>query len=261
VQGAERRPVLVVLPLMTWQGRNPVDDDGDGLPDLLDRGLPARVARVLAGDGLPAGFARREAPLLAWLARTGRRFDVTTDVALARGDGRLESYSGVVLPADTRWLPRELQERLRRHIRSGRTLLSLGIDSLRRQVELTPRGRLVDPSPPAPTDLFGARPAPVQRVAEPVTLTEARDSIELFAGTDGLFPGWTSLEPLQGVGEQARIVSAAVTGAGRPAISAVRFGRGLVLRYALPQLPVTLTRDETDPTTALMARTWTLLSR
>jgi hypothetical protein len=261
VQGAERRPVLVVLPLMTWQGRNPVDDDGDGLPDLLDRGLPARVACVLAGDGLPAGFARREAPLLAWLARTGRRFDVTTDVALARGDGRLESYRGVVLPADTRWLPRELQERLRRHIRSGRTLLSLGIDSLRRQVELTPRGRLVDPSPPAPTDLFGARPAPVQRVAEPVTLTEARDSIELFAGTDGLFPGWTSLEPLQGVGEQARIVSAAVTGAGRPAISAVRFGRGLVLRYALPQLPVTLTRDETDPTTALMARTWTLLSR
>ena len=40
-----RRPrarVLVVLP-MTWQGRNAVDDDGDGPPNLLDRGAgPAR---------------------------------------------------------------------------------------------------------------------------------------------------------------------------------------------------------------------------
>jgi hypothetical protein len=34
-----------------------------------------------------------------------------------------------------------------------------------------------------------------------------------------------------------------------------------VLRYGLPELPVRLTRDESDPTTALMARTWTLLSR
>jgi hypothetical protein len=262
VRGTEERPVLLVLPLMTWQGRNPVDDDGDGQPNLLDRGVPARVARVLAGDGLPAGFARREAPLLAWLARTGRRFDVTTDVALARGSGpRLAGHRGVVLPADTRWLPRALQQRLRRFVRSGGALLSLGTDSLRRQVELTPRGRLVDPSPAATTDLFGARPASLQQPAEPVTLTEAADSIELFAGTDGQFPGWTALEPLQGIGRQGRMVSAAVTVAGRPAISAVRFGRGLVLRYGLPGLPVALTRDETDPTTALMARTWTLLSR
>jgi hypothetical protein len=41
----------------------------------------------------------------------------------------------------------------------------------------------------------------------------------------------------------------------------VRFGKGLVLRYGLPELPTKLTQDETDPTTALMARTWTLLSR
>jgi hypothetical protein len=166
-----------------------------------------------------------------------------------------------VLPSDTRWLPRRLQERLRLWVRSGGTLLSLGTDSLRRQAELTPRGRLADPTPAAPTDLFGARPAPLQSPPEPVTLTEARDTIELFAGTDGLFPGWTRLEPLQGAGGQGRIASAAVTPAGRPAISAVRAGDGLVMRFGLPDLPTTLTRDETDPTTALMARTWTLLSR
>jgi hypothetical protein len=262
VQGAEKRPVLVVLPVMTWQGRNPVDDDGDGQADVLDRGLPARLARVLAGDGLPEGFAERDAPLLAWLARTGRRFDVTTDVALATGAGPpLSGHRGVILPSDTRWLPRGVQERLRRFVRGGGALLSLGLDSLRRQVDVSPRGRLVDPTPPAATDLFGGRLGAVQRLADPVTLTEAADRIELFAGTDGLFPGWHALEPLAAVGTQSRLVSAAVTEAQRPAISAVRFGEGHVLRFAVPELPVRLTTDETDRTTALMARTWTLLSR
>jgi hypothetical protein len=262
VQGADRRPVLVVLPMMTWQGRNPVDDDGDGRPDVLDSGLGVRLSRVLAGDGLPAGFARRDAPLLAWLARTERRFDVTTDVALAAGEGPgLDGHRGVLLPSDVRWLPRGLQQRLRRFARAGGTVASLGLDSLRRQVDVTPRGRLVNPTPAAPTDLFGGRPAPLERTPAPITLTEAEDRIELFAGTDGQFPGWRTLEPLAAVGTQGRLASSAVTEAGRPAISAVRFGRGLVLRYGLPELPVALTRDETDPTTALMARTWTLLSR
>ncbi|MEA2381065.1 MAG: hypothetical protein QOH72_1036 [Solirubrobacteraceae bacterium] len=262
VQGAAHKPVLVVLPTMTWQGRNPVDDDGDGLPNVLDRGLPVRVGRVLTGDGLPAGFAQRDAPLLAWLARTGRRFDITTDVALAAGTGpQLGGHKGVLLPSDTRWLPAGLQQRLRTFVRGGGTLASLGLDSLRRQVRVTRRGRLVDPTPPAPTDLFGARLSALTRTPAPVTLTDASDGIELFAGTDGQFPGWRLLEPLAGVGDQSRLVSSAVTEAGRAAISGVRFGRGLVLRFGVPELPTRLTQDETDPTTALMARTWTLLSR
>ena len=262
VQGVEHRPVLVVLPAMTWQGRNSVDDDGDGIPNVLDRGLPVRLGRVLGGDGLPVGFAARDAPLLAWLARTGRRFDVTTDVALAAGAGpTLAGHHGVLLPSDVRWLPSRLQRRLRWFVRRGGTLASLGVDSLRREVDVTPRGRLVHPTPPAPSDLFGARLGSLQRPPTPVTLTEAADGVELFAGTDGQFPGWRALEPLQAVGEQSRLVSAAVTEGGRPSISAVRFGRGLVLRFGLPELAGRLTLDETDPPTALMARTWTLLSR
>jgi len=149
VQGAEKRPALVVLPTMTWQGRNPVDDDGDGLPNLLDTGLPVRLGRVLAGDGLPVGFAQRDAPLLAWLARGGRRFDVTTDVALAAGSGpKLSDHKGVLLTSDTRWLPRGLQRRLRSFVRGGGTVASLGLDSLRRGVRVTPRARLIDPTYP-----------------------------------------------------------------------------------------------------------------
>jgi hypothetical protein len=262
VQGATKSPVLVVLPVMTWQGRNQVDDDGDGRPDVLDAGLPVRVGRVYAGDGLPAGFAQRDAPLLAWLARTKRRFDVTTDVALAAGTGpKLTGHQGVLLPSDTRWLPAALQRRLRSFVRSGGTVASLGLDSLRRQVRLTPRGRLIDPTPPAPTDLFGARLGRIQRTPQAVALTEASDRIELFAGTTGELTGFRTLEPLASPGPQERLVSSAVTESGRAAITATRFGRGLVLRFGVPELATRLTRDETDPPTALMARTWTLLSR
>jgi len=262
VQGVTRSPVLVVLPVMTWQGRNPVDDDGDGRPNVLDAGLPVRVGRVFAGDGLPAGFAQREAPLLAWLARTGRRFDVTTDIALAAGTGpQLAGHKGVLLPSDTRWLPAALQRRLRSFVRGGGTLASLGLDSLRRQVRLTPRGRLIDPTPPAPTDLFGGRLGLIQRTPAAIKLTEASDRIELFAGTTGELDGFRTLEPLASPGTQERLLASAVTAAGRAPITATRFGRGLVLRLGVPDLATRLTRDETDPSTALMARTWTLLSR
>jgi len=259
VQGRRRRSVLVVLPFITWQGRNAVDDDGDGLPNRLDAGLGVRIGRMLTGDGLPAGFARREAPLLAWLDRTGRRYDVTTDVALARGVGpRVEGHRGVILPSDTRWLPRRVAQRLRRFVRRGGTLLSLGTDSLRRQVELSPGGRLVDPTPPASSDLFGASPAPVQRLEQPIDLTVASDDIGLFEGTGGLFGGWREVEP---VAAARSAVASAVTPGGRPVLLATRDGRGVVLRYGLPELPTRLTLDETEPVTALMARTWTLLSR
>ena len=49
--------VLVVLPALTWQGANPVDDNGDGLPDTLTTGDVDRP-RPAAGRRTPAGFAR-----------------------------------------------------------------------------------------------------------------------------------------------------------------------------------------------------------
>jgi flagellar hook assembly protein FlgD len=44
VQSVREERVLVVLPVTTWQGRNEVDDDGDGWPDTLEDGLPVRTA-------------------------------------------------------------------------------------------------------------------------------------------------------------------------------------------------------------------------
>ena len=263
VQGIRERAVLVVLPVMTWQGRNPVDDDGDGAPDVLDRGVGVRLDRVYARDGLPAGFATREAPVLSWLARTRKRFDVTTDVAIAEGRGpRLEGHRGVLLPGDTRWLPQSVQRRLRRFVRRGGRVATLGIDSLRRQVRLTPGMRLVDPTSPASADVFGTVVRRV-RVAPGTTLTNERDDIGLFEGTSGAFAGFDAYEPVAGLRGGARLAASAVPAPGaQPVIAATRVGQGLVIRFGLPQFATHL-GDPDDPAqaAALLGRTWTLLSR
>jgi flagellar hook assembly protein FlgD len=261
VQSAKRHAVLVVLPVMTWQGRNSVDDDGDGLPNVLDRGVGAKLFRVYAGDGLPAGFAARDAPLLAWLDRRGHRYDITTDVALAAGRGpRLEDHTGVILPSDVRWLPRAVQQRLRRYVRNGGHVASFGIDALRRQVSLTRRGRMVDPTPPATTDVFGVRLRRLVRLPKPSNLVSADDSIDFFMGTAGAF-GPFSLVQEADLGSAAASAVTENPQTGRPVIAASRLGKGLVFRFGAPELASHLSSRAHDAdTAALLDRTWTLLS-
>ena len=264
VQSAKRHRVLVVLPVMTWQGRNSLDDDGDGLPNLLDNGVGAKLFRVYAGDGLPADFATRDAPLLAWLDRRGHRYDITTDVALAANRGpRLEDHRGVILTSDARWLPRALQQRLRRYVRGGGRVASFGVDSLRRQVTLTGRGRMVDPTPAATTDIFGVRLHRLVRLPKPTNLVEASDNIDFFGGTPGAFGPFSLVQETELTAAEAE--ASAVTEnpqTGRPVIAAQREGKGLVLRFGVPELPSHLGARANDPNTvALLDRTWTLLSR
>lgn len=252
--------VLVVLPWITWQGRNPLDDDGDGRPNTLDGGVGVRADRILAGTGLPAGFATHEAPALAFLDRTRRRYDLTTDVALARGTGpRLDEFRGVLIPGDARWLPAKLGAQLRRFVRGGGTVVSLGTDSLRRQVDLTKGGRqrLVRPTNATQADLFGAVLRDVVR--DPTRLTVADDRIKLFAGDEGEFPGVTSYEATSREDGGARVVADAVTAQGRPVVVAARLGKGLVVRTGLPDFPQRLNAH--PESAALMNRLWVLLAR
>jgi hypothetical protein len=163
-----------------------------------------------------------------------------------------------------RWLPRSLQQRLRRYVRDGGHLASFGIDSLRRQVSLSRRGRLLDPTPPASTDLFGARLRPLQALDPPTHLTVATDddSLQAFVGTSGSFGPFRVIQEADALG--AKPLATAITEdpqTGRPVIAVTRLGKGLVFRFPLPELPAHLAPAAGDPDIiALLQRTWTLLS-
>jgi hypothetical protein len=254
--------VLVVLPVTTWQGLNPVDDDGDGRPNTLDAGLPTRViGRPYVKDGIPDQVRRDEALLLSELDRDGRRYDITTDVALARGEGpQPDDHRGVIVAGDARWLDGRAAVRLRSFVRGGGTLLSAGTGSLRRSITLTPGGRAITPTLPTERDLFGARLRPVVRPPAPVTVVNVADEIDLFAGTAGEFGGIDAFEQTLDVrGGAGAVVAAAATQDAPPrqVIVAARFGRGVVIRTGLPEFSASL-RDD-DELAELLDRIWTLL--
>jgi hypothetical protein len=262
VQSQQARDVLVVLPATTWQGRNPVDDDGDGLADTLEDGLPVRIGRPYVKGGLPAQVPRHEALLLAQLDREGHRYDLTTDVALARGAGpKLAGHRGVILAGDTRWLDARVARALRRFVRDGGNLLSVGTQSLRRTVELTPRGRAINPTPATARDLFGARMLAIERPPAPVSLVNVVDDVQLFAGTEGQFGGIGAFEQTADVrGGAAAIAAAAATQDGRrQVIVASRLGKGLVIRPGLPDFSASLKTNA--ELAGFLERVWTLLSR
>jgi hypothetical protein len=254
--------VLVVLPFMTWQGRNQVDDDGDGAPNVLDRGVDARAVRVFAGGRLPQGFTEAEGPLLSFLARNDRSFDVTTDVALAVGRGpRLAGHRGVLLPGDVRWLPRTLQEQLRDFVRDGGALMLTGIDSLRREVTFAPDGAVLGkPTTAAPVNLFGSRLRAV--VEEPTTVTNLEDQIQLFSGDvyggTGVLAGFAGHEVTASLGDDEKLLASAVTADGDVVVVAARYGKGLEIRTGLVDFATRLNADANTGQLAL--RAWTLLA-
>lgn len=261
VQGLGRHRILVVLPVISWQGRNRVDDDGDGVVDDLERSARARVERPLAGGGIPLGFAANEQPLLRLLDRPQRRYDITTDVALngAGADAQLRRHRGVVLAGNPRWLPARVAGALRRFVAGGGRVLSPGTDALRRSVRLG-GGELSRPSSPSSADIFGATLAPIAR--RRVELLAGQDRVGLFRGGDGLFRGLSAIEETLAPGPGARVVSEAEeqgARAGAPVIVALQIGRGLVIRTGLPQWGMRLDRDAN--LRALTERAWALLSR
>ncbi len=254
-----RRGVLVVLPAISWQGRNPIDSDGDGEPDTLDRGVSVSLDRGFSGDGLPVNFAHGEANALLGLDRKRRRYDITTDLALAQGTGPvLANYRGVLLAGDEVWITSDLAARLRAFVRRGGTLVSLGTDSLMRRVTINAHNRLVHPTTRARNDLFGARILPL--VQKPVTLTVLKGpNSPLFIGTVGLFTGYFRYEPTTSLGTQLSLAADAVDEGGRPVIIAAHFGRGLLVRVGLPDFASSLIAS--PQTGQVYNRIWTLLSR
>jgi hypothetical protein len=260
VQGPGRHRVLVVLPLISWQGRNPVDDDGDGLVDTLDTSGRAALDRPLAGSGVPGGFVAHERPLLVLLDRPQQRYDLTTDAWLAAHDPTrtLRAHRGAVLAGNPGWQPPGLRAALRTYVAGGGRIFSLGTDSLRRSVRVR-QAKLTSPSRASSSDLFGAVLAPVAR--RRVELLASDDRIGLFQGGDGLFRGFGAVEETITPGPGVRVVARAEqqgARAGAPVIVAAASGRGLVIRTGLPEWGRRM-RDLNVQ--AMTRRAWVLLSR
>lgn len=152
--------VLVVLPMLTWQGQNPVDDTGDGLPDTLTAGDPIPLERPLA-MALPLSF-HQDSALLAYLNSQHYHYQLTTDIALAEGVGpSLSDGEGLALAGSETWLPSSLVSILKGFVQGGGSVLSLGTDSLTGSSVIS--GYPANPAASAPrrtpADLFGAKAA------------------------------------------------------------------------------------------------------
>jgi flagellar hook capping protein FlgD len=255
VRDPSRRRVLVVLPALRWLGSDPVDDDGDGVPNTLDRGQPAPLRRVLAG--LPAGFRAGEGRLLAHLDRRVRRYDLTTDAALALGRGpRPAGHRGVLVAGQETWLPRSLAAELRRWVHGGGTLATFSVHSMRRAVRLRDE-TLSAPSPLKAVDALGSRLGPI--VHRPGDLTAfPPDGPGLFAATDGLFAHVDAYETTRGL-PGGRPEAAAGPDPRTPVILAYALGRGRVIRAGVADWTARLGSDPS--VTGVTDRAWTLLSR
>jgi len=251
------RPILVVLPALTWQGRNDVDDSGDGLPDSLARDREAQVERPFAGGRLPAGFAGSEAKLLAYLDRQDLRYELTTDLALARAGGEpLSAHEGVILAGEMRWLPEQLGDRLLDFVRGGGRLFSVGLDSLHRTMALGAR-TMSSPSERSERDFLGASVAAPVR-GSTVVLAET-DEINMFAGTAGSLGSWSGWQVTSDLG-RGRLAASAVENDGERVFVAYRLGRGLVIRPGVQGWNAALDNDIAPPATTTR-RVWTLLHR
>ena len=255
--GAAR--VLVVLPAIGWQGRNPVDGDADGFDETLDDSRAVGLRRPLAEGRLPAGFGSRVAPLMRFLGR--REYDLTTDLALARGRGpRLRAYQGLMFVGNERWLPARLNRALRAYVQGGGRVASFGSDAFRRRVKVDER-QLSDPSRPERTNVFGERTGEPVRVAEidAAPLVRERDGLGLLEGTDGLIGLFREFEPSEGLIAGARLETAAGRERGKPALVGYRLGEGVVVRVGVPGWAAAL--DDGQEEALVTRRILALLSR
>jgi hypothetical protein len=249
VQDATPAPILVVLPAVTWFGRDLLDDDRDGRPNTLENGSAAGYPRLLA-PGMPDGFYGQVAPLAAFLDGQGLGYDVTTDLTLAATTAGLTGErQGVLLAGPLRWISTDVAKRLRRYVVAGGRVASFGTGSMLRGVSIG-RARLVRPLPPVDSDPFGTRLRP-QRTLKPGTgpLQPIADEggTGLLTGVEEL-PGFSVVEEsdpsdhvqaaLAAVDQDA-IDAAEQAGEALPdsypALALTQLGDGLVIRVGLPQ--------------------------
>jgi hypothetical protein len=245
--------VLVVLPAMSWQALNPVDDDANGFPNTLENSESVPLARPFAFGQLPAALGHETAPLLPHLGGA----DLTTDLALSRGHGPgLAGHSGVLFAGSAIWLSEGLDSQLRDYVDRGGKVASFGIDAFHRTVTVGP-SLLTGPSPRQQTNVFGEETGPASSEAAPLVVNS--DQLGLFAHSDGYVGLFTRFEQEEGLVAGASLLVNAGRDPKTPAFVAYRLGRGIVIRVGVPQWAPSVNSD--PEVAAATDATWSFLSR
>jgi hypothetical protein len=251
--------VLVVVPAITWQGVNQVDDDNDGFPNTLGAGEDVDIGRPFAHGFAPAGLKDSIDPLLRFLAREKTPYDITTDLALAQGrDPGFIGHKGVLFVGDETWLPSQIDVALRNYVQNGGRVASFGTDAFRRQVGLA-GNQLVNPSRPERFNVFGEQVDEARIEQAPMAVNQP-DTLGLFQDVaNGVFGDFNYFEQSQRLVGGAQILSSAGRDPQHPAFIAYRLGKGIVVRSGSrewgPDLAGSV--ELTDVT----RRVWSLLSR
>jgi hypothetical protein len=258
-RAAQRARPLVVLPAISWQGLNRVDDDFDGFADSFPKATSLSLDRPFAGGGLPPRFGSEVAPLLRYLDRERLAYDLTTDLSLARGEGpALGNAPGVAFAGSALWLPEPLLRRLRDEVADGLRVASFGADAFRRTVRVR-ADRLVDPRRRR-VNAFGESTAPLRTANAPLTVFE--DGLGLFEGLDTFIGDFTLFEQSRSFPTSARLIASAGRDPNEPAFVAFGLGGGIVIRSGTPQWARQLEESAlTDEVPTVTRRIWRVLAQ
>ena len=257
VQARKRGRVLVVLPSTTWQARNPPDANGDGFSDLLPDDRAVRIRRPFAGDGLPAGFTAREAPLLLFLDRARLRYDITSDLAIERGFSSIANrYRGTLFAGSPRFFGSRTAKLVMSYVRSGGRVAWVGtggftqpIDANREEVVLAAGAASDD------RNVFGER-LQAQPAGQLAVLT---DRIAFFEGAGDVLGPFPRLEQSTRLPAGAKMLASAGSESNRPSVVVYRRSRGIVARVGADGFG--RAANSSAGAARIMRRLWTLLSR
>jgi FlgD Ig-like domain len=258
VRRHSQKGVLVVLPAITWQGLNQVDDDNNGFANLLSSGDPVSTVRPFAHGQLPTGLQEQVIPLLRFLAREHLPYELTTDLALAQGTGPgIGGRPGVLFAGDETWLTDKVDLALRDYVDKGGKVASFGTDAFRRLVSLGPK-TLQDPTEPERVNLFGEETSELKTEPAPMAVNPGSE-LGLLSGTDGLFGTFDTFEQQDRLVSGTQVLESAGRDPKHPAFVAYKLGDGIVVRVGTPQWAAQLASD--PELTNVTRHIWTFLSQ
>jgi hypothetical protein len=258
VRQHNQKGVLVVLPAMTWQGLNQWDDDNDGFANLLSAGNSVRIDRPFAHGLPPAGLGEQVIPLLRFLQREHVSYELTTDLALARGEGpRIGHRPGVLFAGDETWLTDKVDLQLRDYVEGGGKVASFGTDSFRRIVSLG-ADTLQDPTEPERVNVFGEQTSETRIEKAPMVVNPGSE-LGLLSGTGGFFGLFQDFEQQDRLVGGAQVLESAGRDPKHPAFVAYKLGNGFVVRVGTPEWASKLAVD--PELSDVTRRIWVFLSQ